>query len=244
MEKQLHRLFYEIEDTHWWSVGMRKIQLHFLKKYLKVKNPLILDVGCGTGRTLKELSKIGKTIGVDSSSEALKFCRMRGLKNVYFAKATKLPFKNNFFNCVTMFDVIEHIKDDVKALKEVERVLKNNGIALFTTPAFMFLWDDHDRMNRHYRRYTLGEFTKKLDKASLKLIYISYFNTFLFPLVVVFKVLNQLLGRKRFFNNQKTEEPLNSLLLRIFSAEKILLDFLKFPFGISILCVAKKVNRK
>lgn len=240
MEKKLHGLFYRIEDTHWWSVGMRKIQLHFLKKYLKVENPLILDVGCGTGRTVIELSKIGKTVGVDSSPEALEFCRKRGLKNIQLAKATNLPFRNNSFDCVTMLDVIEHIKNDLKVLSEVKRVLKKDGIALFTTPAFMFLWDDHDQMNRHYRRYTTGELKKKINMVSLEVLYISYFNTLLFPVVFMVKILNRLFGRKRMFNNQETKEPLNSLLLTIFSTERMLLDFFKFPFGVSILCVVKK----
>lgn len=240
MEKKLHRLFYEIEDIHWWSVGMRQIQLDFIQRYLRIKNPKILDIGCGTGATLKELSKIGETLGIDSSKEALSFCRRRGLKNIQLAQATHLPFKSESFDCVTAFDVIEHIKDDLKALKEIARVLKTGGIAIFTAPAFMFLWDDHDRMNRHHRRYTIKDFTQKLDSEKLKIKYISYFNFFLFPVVIMIKFINKLFRKIRVFNNQVTAEPLNSILLTFFSLEKRLLPFFRFPFGVSILCVAEK----
>lgn len=240
MEKQLHRLFYEIEDTHWWSVGMRQIQLDFVRRYLIVKNPKILDIGCGTGATLKELSKIGRTLGIDSSKEALSFCRRRGLRNIRLGKATRLPFKDGSFDCMTAFDVIEHIKDHLKTLREIARVLKTGGIAVFTVPAFMFLWDDHDQMNRHYRRYTIKGFTRELDSEKLKIKYISYFNFFLFPMVLAIKFINRFLGRNRVFNNQMTVGPLNSILLIIFLLEKRLLPFFRFPFGVSILCVVEK----
>lgn len=246
MERYLHRLFYEIEDTHWWSLGVRKIQLSLLRRYLNIKKPKILDIGCGTGATLKELSQLGSTIGIDKSQTALDYCKRRGLTNVLKADLNKLPFTDKVFHCLTLFDTLEHVKNDISALQEVYRVLKLNGLVIITSPAFMFLWDDHDRMNHHYRRYTKTELQQKLHITGFTILYISYYNTFLFPLVVLSKWLNRVLQRKRIYNNQRTIAPLNTVLYKIFSLENIFLQHIRFPFGVSLICVAQKtgINRR
>jgi ubiquinone/menaquinone biosynthesis C-methylase UbiE len=244
MEKHLHKLFYELEDHHWWSIGIRRIQLHFVRKYLSVLNPTILDIGCGPGATLNELSKIGKTVGIDVSKYVLQLARSRGIKNVRYGNATKLSFANNSFNCVTAFDMLEHVKNDDTALQEIYRVLKTKGVVVLTSPAFMWLYDDHDRLNHHYRRYSRSELLKKAYRVGFKIRYISYCNSFLFPLIVGVKYYNRLVKRQGKFNNEDTPEPLNSILKFIFSSEIYFLDAVRFPFGLSILAVLEKVVRE
>ncbi len=240
MEKYLYTEFYNNEEIHWWHRSAREIQLYFVKKYLRTKKPSILDIGCGTGSTLRQLSKLGKVIGIDFSQEAINYCNKRGLKNVTLGDATRLRFRSKSFDCVTVFDVIEHIDEDLKAFKEIKRVLKSGGIAIFTMPAFMFLWDNHDVVNQHYRRYSMQELKNKLQFTSFEIVYTSYMNFFLFPVVVFVKFFNKLIGRKGQFNVQIVKEPFNSILYRIFSLEKHFLPHVKFPFGVSIICVVKR----
>lgn len=240
MEKSLYKIFYEFEEKHWWFRAARKIQLNLLKRYLFINKPKILDIGSGTGATLKELSKIGRTIGIDSYKEAIHFCHKRELKNVMLGDATKLPFKDSSYDCVTAFDVIEHIKDDVLVMKEIYRVLKPKGIAIITVPAFSFLWDSHDDMNKHYRRYFTGELKSKINRTDLNILYISYYNFFLFPIALVVKFIMKSFKKKRVINNQELIEPLNSFLYNIFLSEKYFLPLIKFPFGVSIICVSQK----
>ena len=239
MEKHLHKLFADLENHRWWSVGIRQIQLFFVKKYLPVPFPEILDIGCGPGATLKELSKLGHTIGIDNSKYALQLAKQRGLKNIRYGDVLHLPFSENSFHIVTAFDVIEHVDDDIKGLTEIKRVMKKGGIVIFTSPAYMWLYDDHDRMNHHFRRYTTRKFIEKAKNLGLNVRFCTYCNTFLFPFIVLVKVFNRIRGMSR-FNNEDTPEPLNSILKLIFSSERYVLNMVPFPFGLSILAVLEK----
>src|SRR6267142_191023 len=85
MEQHTYSIMYEVEGSHWWFAGRRRIIESFLegiRKQLGIDRPRILDVGCGTGANLEMLSQFGAAEGVDVSPEALAFCRQRGLQNV------------------------------------------------------------------------------------------------------------------------------------------------------------------
>ncbi|HUQ30807.1 MAG TPA: class I SAM-dependent methyltransferase, partial [Pyrinomonadaceae bacterium] len=133
MQQHTYSIMYEVEETHWWFVGRRRIIGSFVEKIcreLDVTRPRILDVGCGTGANLELLGKYGEAFGVDVSEEALSFCRARGLENVRHGAAEKLPYEDGSFDLVTGLDVVEHLDDDVAGLSEMHRVLKPGGRAL------------------------------------------------------------------------------------------------------------------
>lgn len=105
----------------------------FIESYsFGVKNSKILDIGCGDGEYTSLFCKNNnKVVGID----------VRNYVNPVFKKfefiqanAEKLPFSDNSFNLVISFDVIEHIKDDEKAIKEIYRVLKPGGRIFLETP--------------------------------------------------------------------------------------------------------------
>jgi len=97
-------------------------KLNIIKKNLKIIPPL-LDVGCGTGISTN-FFKV-KSIGVDNCKEMIK-----GVKNLQYAQAEKLPFKNNTFNTVISVTAFHNFKNMEKALKEILRVSKNNNICI------------------------------------------------------------------------------------------------------------------
>ncbi len=86
MQQHTYSIMYEVEGTHWWFAGRRRIISSFVEKICRelgnTARPRILDVGCGTGANLELLGKYGDAEGVDISQEALAFCRARGLENV------------------------------------------------------------------------------------------------------------------------------------------------------------------
>jgi len=95
---------------------------------------LILDVGCGTGEIMHELSRFRKrTIGVDISLSYLKEAKIKGLSCIQ-GDAHFLPFRENVFDTVIALDVIEHLEDPLRFLKECNRVLKRRGIIFIHTP--------------------------------------------------------------------------------------------------------------
>ena len=164
MQSHHYPILYQVEETHWWYVGRRRIIQRLVEKIcttLNNPNPRILDVGCGTGANLKMLAAYGTAEGVDISPQAVDFCRERGLDSVKLGAAEQLPYENGSFDLVTALDVVEHLDDDVAGLREMRRVLRPDGRLLLFVPAFMFLWGVQDDVSNHRRRYTLPRLLKR-----------------------------------------------------------------------------------
>ncbi|MCK5595253.1 class I SAM-dependent methyltransferase [bacterium] len=232
---------FEIEEKHWWYVGKRKIVSGLLKKFVSKKDNRILDIGCGTGIVLKMLNKYGLASGLDISHDALSFCKGRGLNSLFLGSATSLPFPDETFSLVTALDILEHIEDDTLALREIRRVLKKGGLAIITTPAFPNLCSSHDISLGHKRRYTFIELEKKVTFAGFKISKINYSNFFLFPFVFIYRKFKKLVT-KSVTTSDTGSVPifLNQIFTELYSIETQLVKKAKLPFGLSLLCVAKK----
>ena len=136
--------------------------------------------------------------------------------------------------------MIEHVDQDIDELKALRSRLVSDGKAVITVPAYMFLWSAFDEMNEHKRRYTLTELNAKLVQAGFTVEKISYFNTLLFPVVYVVRMLNNILKRNGSSDTDMPSTPLNFVLKKIFSLEKYLLRLVSLPFGVSLIAVVKK----
>ena len=186
------------------------------------------------------LAQFGEAEGVDVSTEALDFCRARGLDKVKQGAAESLPFEDASFDLVTGLDVVEHLDDDIAGLREMGRVLRPDGRAVLFVPAFMFLWGVQDDISHHRRRYTLPELKERLRVAGLEIERASYANiTFFFP-ILIGRLLMRLTGVRPASENNITIGALNGLLGRILGAESWWLRYMNFPFGVSIICVARR----
>ena len=244
MQQHTYSIMYEVEGKHWWFAGRRRIIAEFVEgvcRDMGKLRPRILDVGCGTGANLQMLSQFGAAEGVDVSSEALDFCRARGLAEVKQGAAESLPFADASFDLVTGLDVVEHLDDDIAGLSEMRRVLRPDGRAVLFVPAFMFLWGVQDDISHHRRRYTLTELTQRLRDAGLTVERASYANITFFAPILFGRVLMRLTGLRPASENNITIGALNGLLGRILGAESWWLRRMNFPFGVSIICVAKKM---
>ena len=245
MEQHTYSIMYEVEGKHWWLTGRRHIIAGFVERACRdigKLRPRILDVGCGTGANLQMLSRFGVAEGVDVSIAALDFCRARGLAGVKQGAAESLPYEDAAFDLVTGLDVVEHLDDDIVGLKEMRRVLRPGGRAVLFVPAFMFLWGVQDDISHHRRRYTLPELKRKLQEAGLTVERATYANLTFFAPILFGRLLMRLIGWRPASENNITIGALNGLLGRVFSAESWWLRRLNFPFGVSIVCVAKRTD--
>ena len=141
-----------------------------------------------------------------------------------------------------MFDVLEHIEDEARALRMVSQKLRPGGRIVLSVPAYMWRWGDHDAVNQHFRRYTLRELRWKLQAANFTVERATYFNTLLFPPIAAVRLL-ALYGRRP--DNEEGDfaharNPSNPVLRSMFSAERVFLRYIDFPFGVSVFAAARK----
>ena len=245
MQSHHYPILYEVEETHWWYVGRRRIIQYLVEKIrttLNTPNPKILDVGCGTGANLKMLAAHGRAEGVDISPQAVEFCRERGLETVRLGAAEQLPYESGSFDLVTALDVVEHLDDDVAGLREMRRVLSRDGRVLLFVPAFMFLWGVQDDVSNHRRRYTLPGLLKAVEAAGFAVEWSSYANICFFLPVLAVRSVMRWLGLRA-----DTEYGINISLMNgpfswLFAAERYVFERGQLPFGVSAVCIARRVD--
>jgi SAM-dependent methyltransferase len=244
MKEHTYPIMFRIEQSHWWYTGRRKILTSFVEdicRRVKDRRPRILDVGCGTGANLLMLSQFGDAEGVDISEDALAFCRERGLEKVKLGAGEALPYDDGAFDLVTGLDVVEHMDDDLAGLREMRRVLRPGGRVLLFVPTFMFLWGVQDDVSNHRRRYRLPELRPVLEQAGFEIERMTYANiTFFLPILLMRKLM-RLTGIKAESENNINVSALNGVLGSLFGAESVVLRFMNIPFGVSGLCVARKL---
>lgn len=246
MEKEVYLQTFLQEDCHWWFKGMRKITLSLLDIYYKdQKDLLILDAGCGTGGMMNSLEKYGNVFGVDFSPEAIVFCKKRNLSNISQASIEKLPFSSQYFDIVVCLDVIYHqgVKDDRRAVQELYRVLKPGGRLFLRVPANPWFSSYHAELVHTRHRYSKNEIRKLLSQFFF-IEKLSYINTFLFLPSVLKRQIEKMFSKKRSLKRSLDLEtplwPLAKIFYSCLLIESFLIKKINFPFGLSLIAIAKK----
>jgi SAM-dependent methyltransferase len=232
-----------VEGTHWWFQGRRRILVDVLRHRLPAgdSDRRIVDVGCGTGEMLDMVREFGAVTGLDASPIAVRYCKLRFGDDVD-VRLGRIPDDiPEDVSLITAFDVIEHLEDDEKALRGISERLAPGGIFVCTVPAYPFLWSPHDEVHHHYRRYTRRQLRSRLREAGFTVERLSYFNTVLFPLAAVVRLLHRLVpGAPAGSDVSVPAGPANRLLLAVFAAERAALRRMNLPFGISLLAVCHR----
>jgi SAM-dependent methyltransferase len=231
-----------VQERHWWYAARRTILERVLERVHAEGAPpgKLYDLGCGVGANLPVLEKFGPTMGVDMSSEAIEFCHRRGRTNVTQANLNTLQgIEDESGSVVVLADVIEHLEDERPCLQAAHRALAPGGALIITVPAYMFLWGPSDELNHHKRRYTAGSLRRVIEPL-FRIEHLTYFNTLLFGLVAAGRAAEVLLRRGGDDTAKLPPAPLNRALELIFRSESAVVPQRRLPFGVSLLCVARK----
>jgi SAM-dependent methyltransferase len=235
-ELQTHRA----EDRHWWYRGRRTVLARTIAGLELPRPARILDAGCGSGRNMVELARRGTVTGVELSATSVRLARERGIGEVIEGSVLEMPFDAGSFDLAVSLDVIEHLKEDLDALRELRRVVAPGGLLLVTVPAYGWLWSGHDEINHHHRRYTRRSLQRVAEQAGWEQTRTTYFNSLLLPIAILLRALDRL--------STKTTEssldlwvppgPLNWLLERPLTLEAALIGRGgRIPAGLSLLAV-------
>ena len=205
---------------------------------------VFLEIGCGTGYVLEGISRSLSDVelyGSEYFEEGLEHARKRvPAAHLMQLDATTLKDVDRY-DVIGAFDVIEHIEEDELVLNNLARAIRPGGALILTVPQHRWLWSEVDEFACHVRRYTRSELISKVKKAGLQVDYTNSFVALLVPLMW--------LSRRK---ANKKHEPmaeftiprwLNKSLEIVMRIEFFLLrSGVRFPFGGSLLLIAKKSN--
>jgi SAM-dependent methyltransferase len=246
MQHEHQQRYYELGRSYWWLQGKYRVLQDVLRRARVPGNgrARVLDLGCGPGNMLDLLGEHGDVFGSDYSADALDFCRRRAYRRLFRADFHHLPLRESAFDLITCCDVLEHLNDDARALVELRRALRPGGLLLVTVPAFQFLWGDHDTLYGHQRRYRAPELRRRLSEAGFEVQRLTYFEpAYLVPLWLYRRVKARLArgeGLARRDDFVALPGPLNALLARLIAAERFPLRLIDFPFGVTLLALARR----
>jgi SAM-dependent methyltransferase len=242
MEQVVYETLRDVQERHWWYSARRRILEQVLRRVCDsgVPEGIVYDLGCGVGANLEMLGRFGKCVGVDSSPEAVEYCHLNGHRHVFRCDLENLEGLEEGSGSVALLgDVLEHLDDVDGCLRSTAALLKPGGVVVVTVPAFMFLWSGLDELAHHRRRYTEPEL-RSLVGRHFDVERSTYFNTLLFPAAFAGRILERALGRDGSDETRVPPEPINAALRGVFAAETRLLERTRLPFGVSVLCVARK----
>ncbi|WP_315762848.1 class I SAM-dependent methyltransferase [Sphingomonas sp. Y38-1Y] len=229
------------DTTHWWYRARREILADYLTREAALpKDARILEIGCGTGHNLPMLAGFGDVDAIEIDEAARVFASERLGKPVGTAPLPSLTgVERGSYDLVAVLDVVEHVEDDVAALRGMAAVLKPGGAILVTVPAHPWMWSAHDTVNHHHRRYSKGSLDQAIRAAGLRHNGLRYFNSLLFPVAVAARLAGKLTGKDD-SDDSPPAAPVNKALETVFRLERHLVGRVPLPPGLSIITLVRK----
>ncbi|ERR1022692_3930614 len=235
-ELQTHRA----EDRHWWYQGRRTVLERAIARLGLPAHARILDAGCGSGRNMVELARRGAVTGVELSGTSVRLARERETGEVVEGSVMDMPFDDASFDLTVSLDVIEHLEDDVGALRELRRVTKPGGALLVTVPAYQWLWSGHDEVNHHHRRYNRRTLLAAAQSGSWELESFTNFSSLTLPVAILLRALERFMPSttKSSLDLWVPPAPLNWALRQPLNLEAAVIGRGgSIPAGLSLLAV-------
>jgi SAM-dependent methyltransferase len=239
MDDSLYEEMAGLQSAHWWYRARRRILASEIARMGLLSNANILEAGCGPGGNLAMLAKFGTVAAIEPYQPARQVAADLNIADVQLAGLPgPLPFERKF-DLIAAFDVIEHIREDLAALKSLRSAMAPKGWLLLTVPAYQWLWSQHDVRNHHQRRYTRTNFCRLVEAAGFEVKRSSYFNSHLFPVIAGVRLAQKAFGSNGASNETMPSQAINKILESIFAFERWPLSLMNYPFGVSIMLSAR-----
>lgn len=240
MDRIVYDRMAEHDSRHWWYRARREILSDYIARHAHLPaDACLLEIGCGTGHNLPMLARHGTVEAIEIDDAARAIAEQRLGRPVGSAPLPELAgITRGAFDLIAVLDVVEHIADDVGALRAMGTCLKPGGQILITVPAHPWMWSAHDVVNHHQRRYTKPALARAIADAGLTHSGLLYFNSLLFPLAAAARIAGRLSGRED-SDDAPPPAPLNALFEGIFGLERHLLGRIPLPPGVSIITLAR-----
>jgi SAM-dependent methyltransferase len=228
------------DSTHWWYRARREILADYITREAALpRDARILEIGCGTGHNLPMLASFGTVDAIEIDPAARDIASARLGKPVGAAPLPELAgVARGSYDMVAVLDVIEHIADDVAALKAMAACLKPGGKILIAVPAHQWMWSAHDVVNHHQRRYSKATLTRAIADAGLKWRKLGYFNSLLFPAAFTARMVGRMRGKDD-SDDSPPPRALNTLFECVFRLERHLVGRVPMPIGLSLIVLAE-----
>lgn len=235
-----------VEDGSFWFAHRNAVILDLLARHRPQSSlcrPL-LDVGGGNGFVAKALQDAGiEVVLVEPGITGALNARRRGIRNVVNATAQALNPPRSIPVNIGMFDVLEHIEDDVGLLSALGAWMDRDSALFLTVPAFQVLWSSEDRAAGHYRRYTRASLGRVLAASGFEVEFASCFFSFLYAPIFMFRTLPTLLGlaaeSRQAADVQKDHPPPGVAVRLMCNIDRWLVRHSCCIVGSSIACVAR-----
>lgn len=174
---------------HFW-VRRRFRVLHILAGNLLQNSQNIAEIGCGHGLVQRQIEEAyGREVtGFDLNEFALQRNQsQRGSVCCYDICQRAAQFHRRF-DCMVMFDVLEHIDDEDRFLQAVMFHLSPGGYLAVNVPAGQWLYSAYDQMDGHKRRYSIGGLQRAVERNGYTLVRSSYWGLPLIPVLILRKI--------------------------------------------------------
>lgn len=199
-----HQHCFELEDHSFWFRHRSDCIVAAMGRFSP--HGTVLDIGGGNGYVTSCLNRNNiESILMEPGQQGVLNARKRGLKPIIYSSFEDARISDRSLDAAGLFDVLEHIEDDLAFLKSLRRAIRPDGRLYLTVPAHKALWSKEDDKARHFRRYSMNQLRRSLEQAGYTLEYSTYFFAFLPIPILLLRTLPSLLGLRN--NTPENQNP-------------------------------------